>query len=400
MVNQFDVIVIGQGPAGLFAALELITRSNLSVLLLEQVKRIHDTRNVSNGWMGGSAKSNVKLFVDPGFGGYIEDIDLIEYFLAYLQAHSEYDFRVKVGNMPDALKQPILNAGISIDEPAVITVPSDKLIGLELSMRALLTSEAKIKINAPVEHISKNRRGFEVVTPGCTYKSRKCILAMGRGGPFWLERISKDFELGKSDSSYDLGVRLECPHHLIRKYTDKSPNFRLRWDYFRTSAISAKGAVEMGDVFGLKTSNGRCIAGKSTIYSNFSLLKTFTGEGAFESMLNAVQIVNILSDGQLLREPANRIITGNSILTPLKEFDEIIPGIQKVFEIFPKLEKRCSLYAPEARLNSLRYNLTKHGESDVRGMYLAGDMSGRTKSFVQSACSGLLAAKHIIQTIG
>lgn len=48
----YDVAIIGSGPSGIFAALELVQNSGLSVLLIEKVKRIHDTRNVSNGWFG------------------------------------------------------------------------------------------------------------------------------------------------------------------------------------------------------------------------------------------------------------------------------------------------------------------------------------------------------------
>lgn len=397
----YDVAVVGCGAAGLFAAMELATQSGLSVLLLEQVKRLHDTRNVSNGWMGGSAKSDVRMFIDPGFGGEITDLSIIEYFLAHIQSLTSYSFKLQKGNLSQKLMRRIQDCGMEVDEPTTITIPSDKLIGIEMECRGVLNKVAQVKTNCQVNHINKKGRVFELDTGKGLFKARKCVLAMGRGGAHWLRNISGDFKsLNYQNNRYDLGVRLEFPHQAIKEFVSKSPSFRLRWDDYRTSAVSSRGTVEMENVFDVKTSNSRSMNGKHTLYSSFAILKTFQEEDALNKVLNLVQIANILADGQLLKEPVGRILNGKSILTPLKEFDQLKEGISRILELFPNLSKRCSLYAPEARLNTIRFDLSKHMESDIKGLYIVGDMSGQTKSFVQSACSGILAAKHIISVFG
>lgn len=400
MNNIYDVCIVGAGSSGLFAAIELATQSNLSVLLIEQVKRLHDTRNVSNGWMGGSAKSDVKLFIEPGFGGEIDDLEIIGQFLSYLQSYTGHNLRIQKPALNKEQVNWLTTKGVEIDEPATIVVSADKLANIELLCRDTLRETITIKTKCQVRHVRKERRMFEIETESGTYHARKCMLAMGRGGSHWMKNLAQDFDLTVENNAYDLGVRLEFPHQSIRRFSDESPHFRVKWNEYRTSALSIKGMVEMENVFDIKTSNGRSMTGKRTLYSNFALLKTFEHENALDKALNLVQIANILADGQLLREPVSRLLYDRSVLSPLPEFASLKDGLRKIFELFPGIEKKCVLYAPEARLNVLKYQLSKHMESEIRGLYIIGDMSGKTKSFVQSACSGLLAAKHIVHTIG
>ena len=119
---------------------------------------------------------------------------------------------------------------------------------------------------------------------------------------------------------------------------------------------------------------------------------------AERELYRLVEIVNVLCDGQLLREPVSKLLTGKSIVSPIKEFEHIREGVAKLVSVFPKMGKRCTLYAPEARLNVKRYNLSPGWEStDTAGLYIVGDQSGRTKSFVQAACSGIQAAHDILE---
>src|SRR4051812_35040465 len=85
METQFDVVIVGSGPAGSLAALELARFSGLKVAVLEKTKRLHDTREVANGFMGGSSRSDVRLFLTPGFGGEIRNQHLFPDVLEVLE---------------------------------------------------------------------------------------------------------------------------------------------------------------------------------------------------------------------------------------------------------------------------------------------------------------------------
>lgn len=393
----FDVAIVGSGPAGLWAALELI-EAGASVLIIEAVKRLHDTRNVSNGFMGGSAKSDVRLFLDHGFGGEIKEPQAFKSFLAHLRTHTSFSLKVRNDSLAPKQLQYFTQMGVIVDQPSTIVISSDKMAQIEKSIQKSIEEGAVFKSNCFLSDIKKLRGKFALVTSVGDFSAKKCILALGRGGAHWIRGAAKQLDLQYNDLQFDLGVRLEFPHQLIKTYTDKNSNFRLRWDNYRTTIPSVRGTVEMENVFDFKTSNGRSISGKSTHLSSIGLLKTFNAVDAFQKSSQLIQIANVLGDEQLLKEPINKILSKESILSPIKEYDSLRDGISKIVNLFPGLSNRCYLYIPEARLNTLKFDLSKNMETNIKGLYVAGDMSGRTNSFVQSACSGLIAAKHIAKS--
>lgn len=393
----YDVAIIGSGPSGIFAALELIQNSGMSVLLIEKVKRIHDTRNVSNGWFGGSAKSDLKLFVEPGYGGEIDDSALINRMLEQFQIHVKGQLKLAKDKLNIRLVQRLEKLGIDVDQPELVVIPSEKFAKAEKSIQSYISNHVSLQTNCTLNSIRKEGRMFHLTTSKKDFKARKCILALGRGGAHWLTNTADEMNIKYAAEGFDLGVRLEFPHNAMRPVTAKSSSFRLRWDDYRTTAISTRGTVEMENVFDIKTANGRSMGNKQTLYSSVSLLKNFKSDDPLKELERLVKIANVLADEQLIKEPVSRILNDKSVLSPIKEYSQLKVGIEKLFEAFPEMRNKCYLYAPEARLNVLKFDLSNEMESRVKGLYIVGDMSGRTKSFGQAACSGMLAASHIIR---
>jgi uncharacterized FAD-dependent dehydrogenase len=392
----YDVVIVGAGCAGLLAAVELAKKSKLSVLLIEQVKRIHDSRNISNGWFGGSAKSDVKIFDEPNFGGSVHTPRLFKAFTEHLTENMNGSLRSVKSKLGKRELDSIQNLGFEVFEPSTYVLSADKMIQIEGSMQKSLQSRITIKTNCRIEKIDKVRGGFNLHTSdNTTYFTKNCILALGRGGANWATHALQSLKVESDSDSYELGVRLEFPERLISKFN--STNFRVKFGDYRTSLMSVRGTIEMENVDELKTSNTRIVSGKPTHNVSFSLLKTFKSKTPLQDVVRLVKIANVLADEQLLREPVSKWLSNTGILSPVPEYASMREGLEKLFELMPLAKKRAVVYAPEARLNTIKFRLSKDMETNIGGLYVVGDMSGHTSSFAQAGCSGLAAAKHIIK---
>jgi uncharacterized FAD-dependent dehydrogenase len=392
----YDVVIVGAGAAGLLAAMELSKKSKLSILLIEQVKRLHDSRNVSNGWFGGSAKSDVRIFEDINFGGQVQSAKLFKAFVSHLKSHMTGNLRPVRQRLGKRELKSMTDMGFEVFEPQTYILSADKMIQIEGSVQKELQNRITIRSNCRVEKIDKIRGEFHLYSAdNNVFVAKKCILALGRGGANWATSALQSLKIDSKCSSYELGVRLEFPEKAMSEFS--SSNFRVKFGEYRTSLISCRGIVEMENVDDFKTSNIRIMSGKHTHSASLCLLKTFESQKPLQDILRLVKIANVLADEQLLREPVSKLMLDNSILSPIPEYASLKDGLEMLFKLIPSARRRASIYAPEARLNTVKFQLSNDMESSISGLYIAGDMSGRTNSFAQAGCSGLAAARHIIK---
>lgn len=394
----YDVAIVGAGAAGLLAAMELSKKSKLNVLLIEQVKRLHDSRNVSNGWFGGSAKSDVRIFDDVDFGGSVQNDKLFKSFIAHLKSHMTGQIKQVKHSLGKREIKTITDAGFEIYEPNTYIISADKMIQIENSVQKELQGKLTIKSNCRVEKVEKVRGEFVLhVSDDKTFVAKKCILALGRGGASWAASALKGLKISQESDGFELGVRLEFPEKMLSSFG--SSNFRVKFGEYRTSLFTCRGTVEMENVDDFKTANVRVVSGKSTHNASVCLLKKFQSKTPLNDVLRLVKIANVLADEQLLREPVSKWLTGTGVLSPVPEYDSIKVGLEKFFQLVPAAKRRAVIYSPEARINTVKFSLSKDMETSINGLYIAGDMSGITNSFAQAGCSGIAAARHVIKVI-
>jgi hypothetical protein len=394
----YDVVIVGAGTAGLLAAMELAKKTNLSVLLIEQVKRLHDSRNVSNGWFGGSAKSDVRIFDDVGFGGHILTAKLFRSFITHLKEHMTGNPRMIIQRLGKRELKAMTDGGFNIFEPNTYIISADKMIQIENSVQKHLQAKIDIKTNCRVEKIDKIRGEFHLYTADDhVFVAKKCILALGRGGANWASGALQSLKIDQAADSYELGIRLEFPERVLSDFS--SSNFRVSFGNYRTSVISCSGTIEMENVDDFKTSNVRVVSGKPTHSASLCLLKTFKSATPLKDVLRLVKMANVLADEQLLREPVSKWLSDTSVLSPIPEYASLKDGLEELFRLLPSARKCTVVYAPEARLNTVKFQLSKDMESSIDGLYIVGDMSGHTNSFAQAGCSGIVAARHVMKNI-
>jgi uncharacterized FAD-dependent dehydrogenase len=393
----YDVIIIGAGAAGIFAAMELVNHSKLNILLLEKARRLNDTRNTGLGWFGGSARSNVHMFVEPDFGGNVAQQRTIDMFVRRLNKYGGSKVKLLQSKIPKKIIKTASDKGLIIEEPMVISYSEDKMIKLGNNLYSELKDKATVFHKADILSIRKEGAYFHIITSEQTFKSRACILSMGRAGAKWLINSPDFVKPTFTQSNFQFGVKLEFPTQSLKAYISRNPFFRFKFDDFKTSVPSFSGSIETEEVNNVKIANTRNLkAGRGNVAS-MSLLKTFNSANAINDVYRLCEITNILSDTQLLREPVSRWLTGSSVLSSLPEFQPLKDGLVKLLTLVPELKNRLVVYGPEARLNAAEFKLSKNMESDINRLFIIGDMSGKTHSFVQAACSGILAAQAIIK---
>ena len=392
----YDVIIIGAGAAGIFAAMELATNSDLNVLLLEKAKRLNDARNTGLGWFGGSARSNVHMFLEPDFGGTIATQQHINMFLRRLQKYGGpiKPVRSKISKKTMAYMNMF---GMVIDEPLTISYSEDKMIKLGNNLYSFLKDNITLFHKIDIASIKKQGDVFVIDAGDEIFMGKKCILSMGRAGTQWLLNQPESVKPLSTQSSFDFGVRLEFQTTAIKPLITGSPYFRLRFDSFRTSVPTFSGTIETEEVNHVKIANARNLKGAIGHTGTMSLLKTFQSKNSLADAYRLCEITNLLSESQLMKEPVSKWLNSTSVLSSLPEFDILRAGIVRLLEIIPELQNRLSVYGPEARLNALEFNVNKFMETSVNDLYIVGDMSGKTHSFVQAACSGIVAAQHIMK---
>jgi len=393
----YDVILIGSGPANLFAAMELVNSGDFKVLVLEKARRLNDSRNVSNGWLGGCARAGTDLFLEPGFGGKIEDKSVINTFVERLSEYCDVRQKVSKSKILKKTVKRMEDDGISLQEPDSIRLSEDKIIKLGDFFYSQLREKATVLHKTDIYAIEKDDSHFIVRSNQGCFEAKNIVLGAGRGGAKWLEGI-KAFDLTYSQSAFDFGVRLEFPSLHLAEILDKTNAFRVKFGDYKTSAVVVHGSVETEEINHIKVANGRQSSLGRSYLCNMSFLKTYKSKDAYSEVYRLAEIVNILYDGQIFRESIQRVLSESCAVSPLEEFKSIREGLQELVRIFPKLSTKCIVYGPEVRLNAAEFNLSASFESDVKGLYIVGDMSGKTNSFVQAACSGLLAAENLKKT--
>src|SRR3972149_8508609 len=72
---NYDVIIVGAGPAGIFSALELSEKKGLRILLLEKGKDLpeRERKDLFFGWGGAGTFSDGKLNLSADVGGFLSD---------------------------------------------------------------------------------------------------------------------------------------------------------------------------------------------------------------------------------------------------------------------------------------------------------------------------------------
>jgi uncharacterized FAD-dependent dehydrogenase len=226
MKKQFDVIIVGAGPAGIFTALELSEKDpSLSVLIIEKGSEIEKRKcpllsgalscatcpecAILSGWGGAGAFSDGKLGLSPDVGGYLERYisksDLVS-FIEYVDA-----VYLKYG-APEGVYGEDEKGVAEIKRKAALSdllfVPSRiRHIGTDKCLEVLraMESDLRSRVNVAFKRFAKDilvsgrGKGKRVtgvrLDDGTDCMAGHVVLAPGREGSKWLEGLARRHKL-------------------------------------------------------------------------------------------------------------------------------------------------------------------------------------------------------------
>lgn len=356
---DYDVIVIGAGPAGIFTALELDrVAPEKKVLVVDsgsEIKKracpartsgqcVHcKTCNIMNGWAGAGAFSDGKLSLSEDVGGNITDYmsvdkarELIHYadevylrFGAPDQVFGRSDkFAEKVSY--DARKEnirlipcPVRHMGTEYSYE-VLSKMYDYLSGRpNFEFRERTAADTIYVENGKAEGVWLADKSGECKLVRAPY----IVAAPGRGGAEWLSRIAQENKLQTTNNEVDIGVRVEVPNsvmdHLTKNlyeaklvyYSDTFEN-KVRTFCMNPGGIVSEEHYDGGINGGIAVVNGHSYADedKHSENTNFAMLVSTRFTEPFNQPIEygryIAQLGNMLTGGGIMVQRLGDLLLG------------------------------------------------------------------------------------------
>ncbi len=457
-MKHYDVIIVGAGPGGIFAAYELIKQNaGLSIAVFEAGHKLSgrkcpiDGNKVTNcinckscsimsGFGGAGAFSDGKYNITNDFGGTLYEhvgrkqaIELMKYVDDINTAYGGASTRL-YSTAGTQFKKICMQNKLKLLDASVRHLGTDiNYIVLE-NLYNLLKDKADFYFNTPVISMEHSDNGCIIHTEKDDYQCSKCIVSVGRSGSKWMEEICRQMDIPTKSNRVDIGVRVELPAVIFSHLTDELYESKIVYrtrqfeDNVRTFCMNPHGIVVNENTNGIVTVNGHSYEGEDmqTENTNFALLvaKHFSepfkdSNGYGESI---ARLSNMLGGGVIVqrfgdlvrgrRSTGSRIEEGLvtptlsatpgdlSLVLPKRILDGIIEMIYALDKIAPGTANDDTLlYGVEVKFYNMEVELDENLESKYRGLYIIGDGSGVTHSLSHASASGVYVARHICENL-
>jgi len=450
---NFDVVIIGAGPAGLFAAYELVKNSSIKILIIDKGKDINNRKcaslsefqrclkcqpcNILCGLGGAGGLSDGKLNLKPDVGGNLEEFvskeeadnlvkQIDDIFLKHGASSRLY------GQNSHELQRKAAESGLEFIPIPQRHIGSDKLPEVMTSIKNYLTNHGvEFWLNTNVIDIEKNNNYNIILEDNRILEAKYLIVATGRSGAEWITSIANKLGINTRFAAIDIGVRVEVPAVVMENIVEYAwdPKFHIYTkkydDFVRTFCTCPYGFVVMEDYGDFIGVNGHSSNTEKSENTNFAFLtrveltepvENTTRYGKSIAKLATtiggkmpiIQRLEDLRNGH--RSTASRIeksfvkptlkhaTPGDiSMAMPHRIVENVIEGLEQLDKVIPGVNSDSTLlYAPEIKFYSMRFLVDKNLETNISNFFAAGDGAGLSRGIVASAATGIIAARGIL----
>lgn len=465
-METYDVVIIGAGPAGIFTALEMLRRrSRKKILIVEKGQSIRrracpksktnrcvDCKpycHITTGFSGAGAFSDGKLSLSCDVGGDLPRLigeDLAQETINYTdKIYLEFgaDEHIEGISNPEEVKEirkRAIRAGLKLVDCPIRHLGTEKAQSLYLAIEDYL-----------IEHGVELLFGYEcknLVLDGsiCTgaliakadgtdehvVTADSVVVATGRRGADWLEKLCAEHDIAHEPGTVDIGVRVEVRNEIMEKVNEVLYESKLIGyphpfkNKVRTFCQNPGGFVSQENYDNnLAVVNGHSYKELKSNNTNLAILVSHNFNTPFNQPIEYAkkvgELCNMLGAGHILVQRFGDILDGKrtwpkelsqsnlkpslpdavagdiTAAIPYRAMSNIINFIQAMDEVVPGFaSSETLLYAPELKFYSNRVKMDENFTTSIKNLYCLGDSSGWTRGLMMASVMGVLMGRRLV----
>ena len=467
-----DVVIVGAGPAGIFTALEMIKQgSDKKIIIVEKGRAIENRRcpknttkkcvnckpcSITTGFSGAGAFSDGKLSLSCEVGGDLPNLigenyaqEMIDYTdKIYLEfgADTKVEGIGQTEKVKDIRKRAI-QAGLKLVDCPIRHLGTEKAQEIYLAIEKfiqekgveilfgyncsdVILEDGTCKgIIIEKENSSDDGSGNDKVE----ILADHTVIATGRRGAEWLEKICAKYDIAHAPGTVDIGVRVEVRNEIMEDvnnvlYESKLIGYPQPFkNKVRTFCQNPGGFVSQENYDDdLAVVNGHSYKELKSQNTNLAILCSHDFTEPFNQPIEYAkkigELTNMLGAGHILVQRYGDILDGKrtwekelsrsnvkptlpdavagdiTSAMPYRAMINIINFIQAVDHVVPGFAgTETLLYSPELKFYSNKVKMDTDFYTNVKGLHCLGDSSGWTRGLMMASAMGVIMGRKLAE---
>ncbi len=464
-MNKKDVVIVGAGPAGIFTALEMLRcGSHKNIVIIEKGRSVEKrvcpkskTKkcvnckpycNITTGFSGAGAFSDGKLSLSCEVGGDLPMLigeDVAQETIDYTdKIYLEFGADTHVEGLENteevkAIRKRAIGAGLKLVDCPIRHLGTEKAHDLYLAIENHLRDNGVELVFGYecTDLIIKDGACLGVsITNGSSCEdiyADHVVVATGRRGADWLEKICAEHNIAHQPGTVDIGVRVEVRNEIMERinevlYESKLIGYPQPFkNKVRTFCQNPGGFVAQENYDNdLAVVNGHSYKELKSDNTNLAILCSHNFSEPFNQPIAYAQkvgeLTNMLGAGHILVQRYGDILDGKrtwpkelaqsnirptlpdavagdiTAAMPYRAMINIINFIQAVDQVVPGFASiETLLYSPELKFYSNRVKMDKDFNTNLRGLHCLGDSSGWTRGLMMASAMGVLMGRRLAE---
>lgn len=460
-----DIVIVGAGPAGIFTALEMLkSGSKKKILVVEKGQPIekrscpkNKTKQCANckpychittGFSGAGAFSDGKLSLSYEVGGDLPNLigaekaqETIDYTdKIYLEFGADEHIE-GINNSAEvkSIRKRAISAGLKLVDCPIRHLGTEKAqIIYAAIQKYLIDCGVEIIFGYECDSIILEEdicRGIHITNGQNehTVFAQHTVIATGRRGADWLEKICSKHNIAHQPGTVDIGVRVEVRNEVMEQvntalYESKLIGYPKPFkNKVRIFCQNPGGFVSQENYDNnLAVVNGHSYKDLKSDNTNLAILCSHNFSEPFNQPIAYAQkvgeLTNMLGAGHIMVQRFGDILDGKrtwqkellqsnvrptlpdaiagdiTAAMPYRAMTNIINFIRAVDYVVPGFAAHETLlYSPELKFYSNRIKMNDKFDTNVKGLHCLGDSSGWTRGLMMASVMGVLMGRELIQ---